>query len=153
MLFCGDRAPVRCLEKVSTCQQAFGPILRRSPANAGQKERSAFHADRRSAGRRTERAVPCGSTSGAIPRRAPGGALGGPLPALQDGVPGPATSDKRHYGAHGLALLHEIRTWCVVRAGCWRKKSSFFLQPLLLMENERFSPPSYGQKTHAASHV
>jgi hypothetical protein len=27
-----------------------------------------------------------------------------------------------------------------VRAGCWRKKSSFFLQPLLLMENERFLP-------------
>jgi hypothetical protein len=25
-----------------------------------------------------------------------------------------------------------------VRAGCWRKKSSFFLQSLLLMENERF---------------
>src|SRR5215470_9835978 len=28
-----------------------------------------------------------------------------------------STSDKASYGAHGLALLHEIRTWCVVRQG------------------------------------
>jgi hypothetical protein len=27
------------------------------------------------------------------------------------------TSDNGHYGAHGLALLNEMRTWCVVRQG------------------------------------
>jgi hypothetical protein len=30
---------------------------------------------------------------------------------------GPAGSDNGHYVAHGLALLNEIRTWCVVRQG------------------------------------
>jgi hypothetical protein len=49
-----------------------------------------------------------------------------------------STSDNGHYVAPGLALLHEMRTWCVVRAGRCRKKSWFFPQPLLLMENEHF---------------
>jgi hypothetical protein len=33
-----------------------------------------------------------------------------------------STSDKPSYGAHGLALLNEMRTWGVVRAGRCRKK-------------------------------
>jgi len=32
------------------------------------------------------------------------------------------TSDKPRYVAHGLALLNEMRTWGVVRAGRCRKK-------------------------------
>ena len=37
------------------------------------------------------------------------------------------TSDKPAYVAHGLALLHEIRTWCVVREGwCSKKKIVFY---------------------------
>jgi hypothetical protein len=35
-------------------------------------------------------------------------------------------SDNGHYGAHNLALRNEIRTWCVVREGCCRKKGLFF---------------------------
>jgi hypothetical protein len=33
-----------------------------------------------------------------------------------------STSDKASYVAHGLALLNEMRTWGVVRAGRCRKK-------------------------------
>jgi hypothetical protein len=35
------------------------------------------------------------------------------------------TSDNRHYGAHGLALLNEIRTWCGVEKGAVTKKDGF----------------------------
>jgi hypothetical protein len=38
-----------------------------------------------------------------------------------------------------LALLKEIRTWGVVREGRCSKKSPFFSQQLLLVENGRFS--------------
>ena len=57
--------------------------------------------------------------------------------SFRDTIPGPkalsrpcqhgTTSDNGHYGAHGLALLQEIRTWCGVRAGYCRKKSSILL--------------------------
>jgi hypothetical protein len=37
----------------------------------------------------------------------------------------PFTSDNGHYGAHGLALLNEIRTWCGVEKGAVTKKDGF----------------------------
>ena len=40
---------------------------------------------------------------------------------------GPSGSDNPAYVAHGLALLNEIRTWCVVREGRCHKKDGFFL--------------------------
>jgi len=35
-------------------------------------------------------------------------------------------SDNGHYGAHRLALLNAVRTWCVVREGHRSKKGEAF---------------------------
>src|SRR5688572_23142722 len=39
--------------------------------------------------------------------------------------PAPRGSDNGHYGAHSLALPHEIRTWCGVEKGAVTKKEKF----------------------------
>jgi hypothetical protein len=44
---------------------------------------------------------------------------------ISDGVL--LASDNPSYVAHGLALINEIRTWCVVREGRCHKKGGFFL--------------------------